>query len=165
MLKLNNTHRAWIALACALWVLALVVIIALPQMRGTAAAAHSNSLAQSLEASRPSDGEAVVGELVNPARVYDESFAGYTMMCPSDPEELTQAKMDAFEMDPAEVDLSGRYGYVVLLPANGSAEVELDKVDLNTVDICTVPQTESFPLSTPIPFFIQDGRWTMGVNS
>lgn len=165
MLKLNNAHRRWIGLALALWLIVLVAIIFIPMSRGGEQHGQTNSLAQSLQATKAANGDSVVGELVNPALVYDESFAGYTTMCPTDPAELTQAKIQAFNLNADEIDLSGKYGYMVLIPADTSAAVSLDRVDLSTVNICTVAQSESFPLNTPIPFYIDEGTWTMGVNS
>lgn len=165
MLKLNNAHRRWIGLAIALWLIVLAAIIFIPMSRGGVQAGHTNSLAQSLQATEAANGDSVVGELVNPALVYDESFAGYTTMCPTDPAELTLAKVQAFNLNPDEIDLSGKYGYMVLLPAERGGEVALDRIDLNTVNICTVAQSESFPLNTPIPFYMDEGTWTMGINS
>ncbi|QPK83586.1 hypothetical protein G7Y29_01880 [Corynebacterium qintianiae] len=165
MLKLNNANRRWIGLALALWLIALIAIIFLPMSRGGAQASHTDSLAQSLQQTQAANGDSVVAELVNPALVYNESFVGYTTMCPTDPAELTQAKMQAFQLDGAQVDMSGKYGYMVLLPAQQGEEVTLDRVNLDTVDICTVPQSESFPLNTPIPFYLDDGTWKMGINS
>ena len=54
---------------------------------------------------------------------------------------------------------------MVLLPAAQPGEVTLDRVNLSTVNICTVPQSESFPIDTPIPFYIDEGTWVMGINS
>ena len=165
MLKLNNAHRRWIALALALWIIVLIAIIFLPMSRGGAQASHTNSLSQSLQYTEAANGDAVVAELITPANVYDDSYVGYTTMCPTDPVELTQAKMQAFGLDGSQVDLSGKYGYMVLLPAAQPGEVPLDRVNLSTVNICTVPQSESFPIDTPIPFYIDEGTWVMGINS
>ncbi len=165
MLKLNNANRRWIGLALALWVIVLIAIIFIPMTRGGAQVSHTNSLAQSLQATEAANGDSVVAELVNPALVYDDSFAGYTTMCPTDPAELTLAKLQAFDLDAAEVDLSGKYGYMVLLPAERGGDVTLDKINLDTVNICTVAQSESFPLNTPIPFYVNEGTWKMGINS
>ncbi|AWB83420.1 hypothetical protein [Corynebacterium liangguodongii] len=165
MLKLSNINRRWVGLALALWLIVLVAIIFIPLSRGTTAAAYPNSLEKALQLSEPAKSDAVMGELVNPARIYGEEYAGYTMLCPNEPAEMIDAKLDAFGLDASELDLGGESGYMVLLPARQSGDVMLDPVNLNAVNICTVPQTESFRIDAAIPFFVEDGTWTMGIAS
>ncbi|AKV59066.1 hypothetical protein [Corynebacterium riegelii] len=165
MLNLSNTQRNWVVLAIAAWIVALIGLIFIPQSRPEAAEvkiAPTNSLTTSLAGARPNSG-AVVANLVNPALVYDtNTYSAYTILCPNEPPELINAKLEAFELDPA-LDLNGRYGYVLLLPHDVEAPVSLDQVALNDINICTTPHTETYPLDAGMPFFYSDGQWQLGI--
>ncbi|WP_288832354.1 hypothetical protein [uncultured Corynebacterium sp.] len=167
MLKLNKKHRSWIVLAVVAWLLVLAALIFIPKTRAESGvqSGHAGTLQQSLLSSEPASGDAVVGQLVDPSRIYDAAtYAGYISLCPNEPQGLAEDKIAQLGIDANEVDLGGKYGYVVLLPADGS-DVVLDKVDLNAVDICTVPMDQPYPLNAPLPFYISDGAWTLGANA
>ena len=56
MLKLSNTSRGWVALACALWVVLLVAMIFIPLSNKNAQAANitpTNSLTRSVSQLNP----------------------------------------------------------------------------------------------------------------
>lgn len=166
MLKTTSRERGWIALALVLWIIVLIGIITIPQTRPSVAeegVAPTNSLTRSVEQLRPG-GDAVVAQLVDPARVYDDTrYVGYTTLCPGEQEQLINAKIEAFGLQDRGLDLDGDLGYVLLIPTNEGGEPLVDTVDLNKVDICSVPQTESFPLNTAMPFYSAKGRWTLGM--
>ncbi|SDS47507.1 hypothetical protein [Corynebacterium timonense] len=164
MLTLNSKHRAWVIVAVAVWLAVLAAIIFIPQSRagGEGQATYTNSLQRSLRESTPADSDAVVAQLVDPARVYDPAlYVGYVTLCPTEPEPLAADKIAQLGIDESAVDLEGRYGYVVLLPTDGSAP-GLDEVDLNAVDICTIPMDTSYPLNAPLPFYTSAGSWVLG---
>lgn len=166
MLKTTSRERGWIVLALVLWLIVLVGIIAIPQTRPSVAqegVAPTNSLSRSVQQLRPAGG-AVVAQLVDPARVYDdERYMGYTTLCPGEQEQLINAKLEAFGLQDRGLDLDGEVGYVLLIPIGEGDEPLVDAVDLNKVDICSVPQTESFPLNTAMPFYMNKGRWALGM--
>lgn len=166
MLKTTSQSRRWIVLAAVLWLVLLAGIIFIPQSRSNEVAqvAPTNSLSRSLQQTRPG-GDVVTAQLVDPSRIYDaERYLGYTTLCPNEPQELSDAKLEAFGLSADNVDLSGDLGYVLLIPANEGEEPKVDAVELNKVDICTVPQSESFPLNTAMPFHMYQGRWTLGMG-
>ncbi len=167
MLKTTSRERGWIALAAILWIVLLIGIIFIPQSRPSAAQAGvtpTNSLTRSLQQVKPG-GDAVVAQLVDPSRVYDaDKFLGYTLLCPGEPEEIVDAKLQAFGLEEAGLDLDGEVGHVLLIPAVEGEAAYVDTVNLNQVDICTVPQMESFPLNTAMPFHMNQGRWTLGMT-
>lgn len=166
MLKLSNSDRGWVAIACALWVIVLVAVIFIPLSKPSAYAQvhHTNSLQKAMEDVRPS-GDAVAAQLIDPSRIYSDDFTGYTTLCPTEPDELIVAKQQMLNLDPAEYDLSGEFGYVLLIPNDQSAPVKGDKVELSRVDICSLPQEQMYPLNAPIPFFKEANGWVMGVAS
>ncbi|WJY96838.1 hypothetical protein CFOUR_02000 [Corynebacterium fournieri] len=166
MLNLSSQSRRWIVLAAVLWLVLLAGIIFIPQSRSTEVAQvePTNSLSRSLQQTRPG-GEVVTAQLVDPSRIYDaERFLGYTTLCPNEPEELVGAKLDAFGLNAEDLDLDGDLGYVLLIPGGQGEEPMVDAVELDRVDICTVPQSESFPLNTAMPFHMDQGRWTLGMG-
>lgn len=166
MLKTTSQSRRWIVLAAVLWLVLLAGIIFIPQSRSNEVAqvAPTNSLSRSLQQTRPG-GDVVTAQLVDPSRIYDaERYLGYTTLCPNEPQELSDAKLEAFGLSADNVDLGGDLGYVLLIPANEGEEPKVDAVELNKVDICTVPQSESFPLNTAMPFHMYQGRWTLGMG-
>ncbi|MBC3179006.1 hypothetical protein [Corynebacterium lujinxingii] len=166
MLKTTSKARGWIILAAVLWLVILAAIIFIPLSRGSEAyneVKPTNSLTKSLLQTRPG-GDAVAAQLVDPAKVYDpEAYLGYTTLCPGEPAELVDAKKQAFELADEDVNLDGELGYVLLIPAQGDAAT-IDPVDLDKVDICTVPQSETFPLNTAMPFHVDQGRWVLGMG-
>lgn len=169
MLKLSKTERSWTALAVIAWLVVLAGLILIPMSRPASAnqqalVAPTNSLAATLQNAHPTSG-AVVAQLVDPALVYDaETYAGYITLCANEPEELRDAKLAAFQFE-EEPDLSGQAAYVVLLPPDEETPVGIDQVDTNKIDICSFPQTEAYPLNSPMPFYFQGGRWSLGVRS
>lgn len=166
MLKTTSQSRRWIVLAAVLWLVVLAGIIFIPQSRSdeVAQVAPTNSLSRSLQQTRPG-GEVVTAQLVDPSRIYDpERYLGYTTLCPGEPQELVDAKLEAFGLNADDLDLGGDLGYVLLIPANEGDQPKVDGVELNKVDICTVPQSESFPLNTAMPFHMNQGRWTLGMG-
>ena len=167
MLKTTSKARGWIILAAVLWLVILAAIIFIPLSRGSEAyneVKPTNSLTKSLLQTRPG-GDAVAAQLVDPAKVYDpEAYLGYTTLCPGEPQELVDAKLEAFGLNADDLDLGGDLGYVLLIPANEGDQPKVDGVELNKVDICTVPQSESFPLNTAMPFHMNQGRWTLGMG-
>lgn len=166
MLKTTSQERGWIALAAVLWIVVMIGIIFIPQSRPSAAqagVAPTNSLSRSVQELKPA-GDAVVAQLVDPSRVYDaESYIGYTTLCPGEPEQMVDAKLQAFGFEAGELNLDGEVGHVLLIPAVEGGEPLVDTVNLNQVDICSVPQMESFPLNTAMPFYMNQGRWTLGM--
>lgn len=167
MLKLSNSQRKWLVLAVIAWLIVLAGLIFIPKSSSTASGearvAPTNSLVTSMQ-SVDRTGGATVAQLVSPARVYDEdTYAGYTTLCPNEPEELIDAKLQAFHLDDAP-DLDGDYGYMMLLPNDQNAPVSLDQVALQDVDICTMPQTDSYQLDYALPFYYTDGHWALGIN-
>lgn len=168
MLKLSNTQRTWVILAIAAWIVALVGLIAIPLSRPAAApgqtvVAPTNSLSTTLRDVQPNGG-AVVAQLVSPELVYDTTqYAGYTFLCPNEPQELIDAKLEAFALA-EQPDLDGGSGYVVLLPPDVDAPVALDQVDLKQIDICTTPHAETYPLQAGMPFFFTNGHWELGIR-
>lgn len=169
MLKLSNTQRNWVVLAAIAWLVVLAGLIFIPMSRPAdnaqaAQIAPTNSLAASLERT-PHTGGAVAAQLIDPAIVYDSNtYAGYTTLCPNEPHELIDAKLEAFALTEDAPDLDGKYGYVVLLPPNQADPVALDQVALADIDVCSVTQSESYPLSAGMPFYFEDGRWTLGIR-
>ena len=166
MLKTTSQSRRWIVLAAVLWLVVLAGIIFIPQSRSdeVAQVEPTNSLSRALQQTRPG-GDVVTAQLVDPSRIYDaERYLGYTTLCPAEPEELVDAKLEAFGLNADDVDLSGDLGYLLLIPANEGDEPKADAVELSKVDICTVPQSESFPLNTAMPFHMHEGRWTLGMG-
>lgn len=166
MLKTTSQSRRWIGLAAVLWLVILAGIIFIPQSRSdeVVQVAPTNSLSRSLQQTRPG-GEVVTAQLVDPSRIYDpERYLGYTTLCPGEPQELVDAKLEAFGLNADDLDLGGDLGYVLLIPANEGDQPKVDGVELNKVDICTVPQSESFPLNTAMPFHMNQGRWTLGMG-
>lgn len=166
MLTLNKKHRGWVILAVLAWLVALAALIFIPKSQADNGlqSGYTNSLQRSLQASEPAEGDAMVAQLLDPSRVYDASkYAGYISLCPSEPQQLIDDKVAQLEINSDELDLGGDYGYMVLLPADGSA-VSLDKVDLKVADICTVPMDQPYPLNGPLPFSLKDGAWTLGMN-
>ncbi len=169
MLKLSKTERSWTALAVIAWLVVLAGLILIPMSRPASAnqqalVAPTNSLAATLQNAHPTSG-AVVAQLVDPALVYDaETYAGYITLCANEPEELRDAKLAAFQFE-EEPDLSGQAAYVVLLPPDEETPVGIDQVDTSKIDICSFPQTEAYPLNSPMPFYFQGGRWSLGVRS
>ncbi|WJY67376.1 hypothetical protein [Corynebacterium auris] len=164
MLTLNTKHRSWVALAVVLWLAVLAAIIFIPQSQaeGEAQGPYTNSLERSLRESTPADGDVVVAQLVDPARVYDPAlYVGYVTLCPTEPAPLAADKISQLGIDESAVDLDGRYGYMVLLPSDGSAPV-LDEVDLNAVDLCTIPMDQPYPLNAALPFHTAAGSWVLG---
>ena len=165
MLKTTSQSRRWIVLAAVLWLVLLAGIIFIPQSRSNelAQVEPTNSLSRSLQQTRPG-GDAVAAQLVDPAKVYDpEAYLGYTTLCPGEPAELVDAKKQAFELADDDVNLDGELGYVLLIPAQDDSAT-IDPVDLDKVDICTVPQSETFPLNTAMPFHVDQGRWVLGMG-
>lgn len=168
MLKLSNTQRTWVVLAVVAWIVALVGLIAIPLSRPTPApgqtrVAPTNSLSTTLRDVQPNGG-AVVAQLVSPELVYDTNqFAGYSFLCPNEPEDLINAKLEAFALA-ERPDLDGDSGYVVLLPPDVNDPVALDQVDLKRIDICTTPHAETYPLQAGMPFFFADGHWELGIR-
>ena len=166
MLNLTSQSRRWVALAAVLWLVLLAGIIFIPQSRSNelAQVEPTNSLSRSLQQTRPG-GDAVAAQLVDPARIYDpERYLGYTTLCPGEPQELVDAKVEAFGISVDDLDLGGDLGYVLLIPGGEGEAPMVDPVELNKVDICTVPQSESFPLNTAMPFHMNQGRWTLGLG-
>lgn len=166
MLKTTSQSRRWIVLAAVLWLVVLAGIIFIPQSRSdeVAQVEPTNSLSRALQQTRPG-GDVVTAQLVDPSRIYDaERYLGYTTLCPAEPEKLVDAKLEAFGLNADDVDLSGELGYLLLIPANEGDEPKVDAVELSKVDICTVPQSESFPLNTAMPFHMNEGRWTLGMG-
>lgn len=166
MLKTTSQSRRWIVLAAVLWLVVLAGIIFIPQSRSdeVAQVEPTNSLSRALQQTRPG-GDVVTAQLVDPSRIYDaDRYLGYTTLCPGEPQELVNAKLEAFGLNTDDLDLSGELGYLLLIPANEGDEPKADAVELNKVDICTVPQSESFPLNTAMPFHMNEGRWTLGMG-
>ena len=166
MLKTTSQSRRWIVLAAVLWLVILAGIIFIPQSRSNEVAQvePTNSLSRSLQQTRPG-GDVVTAQLVDPSRIYDpERYLGYTTLCPGEPQELVDAKLEAFGLNADDLDLGGDLGYVLLIPANEGDQPKVDGVELSKVDICTVPQSESFPLNTAMPFHMNQGRWTLGMG-
>lgn len=168
MLKLSNSQRKWLVLAVVAWLIILAGLIFIPMTRPAdsreAQVAPTNSLATTMQSVNRTGG-ASVAQLVSPARVYDaEQFAGYTTLCPGEPEQLKQAKLEAFELTDNAPELDGAYGYMVLLPQDQTAPVVLDQVALKDIDICTLPQSDSYQLDYALPFFYTDGHWALGIN-
>ena len=150
MLNLTSQSRRWVVLAAVLWLVLLAGIIFIPQSRSNelAQVEPTNSLSRSLQQTRPG-GDAVAAQLVDPARIYDpERYVGYTTLCPGEPQELVDAKVEAFGISVDDVDLGGDLGYVLLIPGGEGEAPMVDAVELNKVDICTVPQSESCLLYT-----------------
>ncbi|WP_291313171.1 hypothetical protein [Corynebacterium sp. UBA2622] len=167
MLKLNQKYRRWIITAVVLWLIVLAALIAIPMSRATngAQSGHTNSLQQTLQNSTPGEGDAMVGQLVDPSRVYDtDKYAGYITLCPNEPEALSKDKIEQLGINEADVNLTGKYGYMVLLPAQGT-DVGLDRVDLAGVNICTMPMNQPYPLNAPLPFYMDNSTWTLGANA
>lgn len=166
MLKTSSKARGWIILAAVLWLVILIGIIFIPQSRGSNAVDEvkpTNSLTRALAQTRPG-GDMVAAQLVDPSRVYDANeYMGYTTLCPGEPEELVKAKKEAFALTDENVDLNGEMGYVLLIPAEGETAL-IDPVELKKVDICTVPQSETFPLNTAMPFYNTKGQWALGMG-
>lgn len=166
MLKTTSQSRRWIVLAAVLWLVVLAGIIFIPQSRSdeVAQVEPTNSLSRALQETRPG-GDVVTAQLVDPSRIYDaDRYLGYTTLCPGEPQELVDAKLEAFGLNADDLDLSGELGYLLLVPANEGDEPKTDAVELSKVDICTVPQSESFPLNTAMPFHMNEGRWTLGMG-
>lgn len=166
MLKTTSQSRRWIVLAAVLWLVVLAGIIFIPQSRSdeVAQVEPTNSLSRALQETRPG-GDVVTAQLVDPSRIYDaDRYLGYTTLCPGEPQELVDAKLEAFGLNAGDLDLSGELGYLLLIPANEGDEPKADAVELSKVDICTVPQSESFPLNTAMPFHMHEGRWTLGMG-
>ncbi len=166
MLKTTSQSRRWIVLAAVLWLVILAGIIFIPQSRSNEVAQvePTNSLSRSLQQTRPG-GDVVTAQLVDPSRIYDpERYLGYTTLCPGEPQELVDAKLEAFGLNADDLDLGGDLGYVLLIPASEGDQPKVDGVELSKVDICTVPQSESFPLNTAMPFHMNQGRWTLGMG-
>lgn len=166
MLKTTSQSRRWIVLAAVLWLVVLAGIIFIPQSRSdeVAQVEPTNSLSRALQETRPG-GDVVTAQLVDPSRIYDaDRYLGYTTLCPGEPQELVDAKLEAFGLNADDVDLSGDLGYLLLIPANEGDGPKADAVELSKVDICTVPQSESFPLNTAMPFHMNEGRWTLGMG-
>ncbi|GEM_PF-674221 len=167
MLKLNQKYRRWIITAVVLWLIVLAALIAIPMSRASngVTSGRTNSLQQSLQNSTPGEGDAVAGQLVDPSRVYDaEKYAGFITLCPNEPDALRKDKMEQLAIDDSEVNLSGKYGYMVLLPAQGD-DIGLDRVDLAAVNVCTTPMNQPYPLNTPMPFYMDNATWTLGANA
>ncbi|WKD56919.1 hypothetical protein CAPI_01725 [Corynebacterium capitovis DSM 44611] len=166
MLKLTTTQRNWVVLALGAWLLLLVsmALVAASKPAATAAPSYTNSLQQSLAAMEPAEGDAVVSQMVDPSRVYDDNYAGYITLCPDEPASLIQDKIDQLGINEADVNLSGKYGYVVLLPSEGE-QVSLDKVDLRAVNVCTMTMDQAYAINAPLPFYQDNGTWTLGANS
>ena len=164
MLKLNNTSRGWVAIACALWVIVLVALIFIPLTKPSpmAAATPTNSLSRSLEEVKPG-GEAVAGQLIDLTRVYDKDYIGFTTLCPNEPDQLLLSKLQALNLDQDRFDFSGDWGYMLLFQEDQNAEIDLDKVELSKVNICSIPQSEMYPMNTPLPFHKDGNGWVMGV--
>jgi len=173
MLKLSNTNRGWVALACALWVVLLVAMIFIPMSRPNAQAASAtptNSLQDSIEELNPS-GDALMGQMLDPSQIYDaEQYMGFTTLCPTEPPELLNSKLEALHLSQDDLEMSAdenasddekNTAYVALLKQDENAEPGLDKVDLRYVDICQAPATTAYPLQTPIIVGKQDGKWFM----
>lgn len=166
MLKTTSQSRRWIVLAAVLWLVVLAGIIFIPQSRSdeVAQVEPTNSLSRALQETRPG-GDVVTAQLVDPSRIYDaDRYLGYTTLCPGEPQELVDAKLEAFGLNADDLDLSGELGYLLLIPANEGDKPKADAVELSKVDICTVPQSESFPLNTAMPFHMHEGRWTLGMG-
>lgn len=166
MLKLSHQSRRWFVLAAVLWLVLLLGIIFIPQSRSedVAQVEPTNSLSRSLQQTRPS-GEIVTAQLVDPARIYDaQRYLGYTTLCPGEPDELVEAKLEAFGLNRDELDFDGEIGYMLLIPAVEGEAPRVDPVELDRVDICTVPQSESFPLNTAMPFHKVKDRWVLGMG-
>lgn len=167
MLKLTSSQRNWLVLALVAWLVILVGLIFIPQSQPAdsreAEVAPTNSLSTTMQSVKHTGG-ASVAQLVNPARVYDENtFSSYTSLCPNDPDELKSAKTQALQLD-SEPDLSGDYGYMVLLPTDENAPVMLDQVALKDVDICTITQDRAYPLQNPLPFYYTGDHWELGIQ-
>ena len=115
MLNLTSQSRRWIVLAAVLWLVILAGIIFIPQSRSdeVAQVAPTNSLTRSLQQTRPG-GDAVSAQLVDPARIYDpERYVGYTTLGPGEPQELVDAKLEAFGISADDLDLGGDLGYFI----------------------------------------------------
>lgn len=164
MLKTTSQQRKWIALAAVLWIVLLIGIIFIPQTRPAAqAAAPTNSLTRALENVRPS-GDPAVGEVVDMTRVYDpEVYAGFITLCPGEPEELVDVKLESLGLKDAELDLGGDFGYMLLLPVAQDQEVGVDRIPMSQVDVCTQPMTQPNPLQTAIAFSKRGGTWSLGI--
>lgn len=169
MLKLTNSQRNWLVLAIVAWLVIMAGLIFIPKTRPASSAqepviAPTNSIATTLHSITPAGG-AVAAQLIDPSKVYDtNTYGGYMTLCPNEEPEFLNAKLTAFGLDQAEMDLNGEYGYMVLLPPTDDQEVGLDQVALSDVDICTFPQTEPYPLDASIPFFKQGGQWVLGIR-
>ena len=166
MLKTTSQSRRWIVLAAVLWLVVLAGIIFIPQSRSdeVAQVEPTNSLSRALQETRPG-GDVVTAQLVDPSRIYDaDRYLGYTTLCPGEPQELVDAKVEAFGISVDDVDLGGDLGYVLLIPGGEGEAPMVDAVELNKVDICTVPQSETFPLNTAMPFHVDQGRWVLGMG-
>ncbi|MDY5786553.1 MAG: hypothetical protein SPK16_10785, partial [Corynebacterium sp.] len=85
-------------------------------------------------------------------------------LCPNEPPQLAAAKMEQLGLTEADVNLTGPYGYMILLSAQTDAVV-LDRVNLQAVNICTVPMDQPYPLNTPLPFYMDNATWTLGANA
>lgn len=167
MLKLSNTSRGWVALACALWVVLLVAMIFIPLSNKNAQAANitpTNSLTRSVAQLNP-QGDALAAQMIDASRVYDpEKYVGFTTLCPAEPQELRDSKLEAFHATADELELDENTGYMVLLPADENAKADFDKVDLRNVDICQQPATSAYPLQSPLMVAKQNGQWVMGLT-
>lgn len=166
MLKLSNTSRGWVALACALWVVLLVAMIFIPLSNKNAQAAMAeptNSLTRSISQLNP-QGDALAAQMIDPSRVYDaEKYVGFTTLCPNEDPALRDSKLEAFGVSGDEVEKDDNTGYVVLLPPDENAKPDFDKVDLRNVDICQQPASSAYPLQSPMMVAKQQGQWVVGL--
>lgn len=164
MLKTTSRERGWIALAAVLWIVLLIGIIFIPQSRPSAAQAGvtpTNSLTRSIEQIKPAGG-VVAAELVDMTRVYDENlYGGFITVCPGEPEEYVEMKLDAVGLESDALDMSGDNGYMLLFPAAEGVEPHVDTVPLDRVNICLQPMLQGVPLQQPMAFGKAQGQWLM----
>ncbi|WP_342319058.1 hypothetical protein [Corynebacterium mayonis] len=165
-MKLNNKHRSWVVIAVVVWLLVLAALIFLPLSKSATGtlAKGPTTLEQALVHSRPSDSEATAGELIDLSRIYDaEQYQGFITLCPDEPQDLSEIKIEQLGLDRDKLHLDDETGYMVLL-SQTETESGLDKVNLNSVNICNQLMEQPLLLQGPLPFYFDGTTWQLGAK-
>ncbi|MHA2788116.1 hypothetical protein ACXZ66_03065 [Corynebacterium sp. S7] len=164
-MNLNSKDKGWLGIVIAVWVIILAVLIFIVP-KGNAGASGQSSLSKALSEITPATGPALMADAeINPSYVYGDSYQGILTLCHNEPEELQQIKM---ELAGQQLDLSGEYDYVMLLPVDQSAEIAIDQVSTGQVKLCPEIQgqaaamQQAIPMNTPLPFYKDGNVWALG---
>ncbi|WP_018297713.1 hypothetical protein [Corynebacterium lubricantis] len=164
-MNLNSKDKGWFGIVIAVWVIILAVLIfILP--KGNAGSAGQSSLSSTLNQITPATGPALMADAeINPADVYGDEYQGILTLCSNEPPELQQIKLELVGQD---LDLGGDYDYVLLLPMDQNAEIGVDQVSTDQIQLCpefegqSAAMQQAIPMNTPLPFYKDGEAWTLG---